>query len=173
MILINKKETLKELAKRVKDSIAKESEYYLMGLQDAAEVIDNMPPAKREALNWAAKMINELREYANGRKGELAILVARAADVIEVLQLLLHGAEADGKWIPTAEHLPEVDEDGYSDKVLLCFDNCTVIDICEYRVTDGVGKWYVGDTEDSPEDIGLKPVAWTPLPARYRRDEEC
>lgn len=72
------------------------------------------------------------------------------------------------RWILCAEKMPDIDEDGYSDKVLVCFDKHNLIDICEYRADRrGCGKWYVGDLDDSPEDIGLEVVAWMPLPKPY------
>lgn len=75
------------------------------------------------------------------------------------------------QWIPCSERLPEVDEDGYSDKMLVCFNNYSGCEICEYRIIDGAGKWYVGDFDDAIEDIGVKVSAWMPLPERYRGDK--
>lgn len=71
------------------------------------------------------------------------------------------------KWTPVSERLPAIDSDGYSDKVLVCYQNFNGIDICEYRVIDGKGKWYVGDMDDSPEDLGIVVLAWMPLPEPY------
>lgn len=72
-----------------------------------------------------------------------------------------------GRWIPCTERMPDIDEDGYTDKVLVSFDHYSGVEICEYRITDGVGRWYAGDTDDSPEDIDLQVTAWMPLPERY------
>lgn len=77
-----------------------------------------------------------------------------------------------GKWIPCSERLPELDEDGYSDKVLVCFANFTGCEICEYRDCDDCHGWYVGDTDDNPEDIGIHVVAWMPLPEPYKEGEQ-
>lgn len=77
-----------------------------------------------------------------------------------------------GRWIPCSERLPELDEDGYSDKVLVCFANFTGCEICEYRDCDDCHGWYVGDTDDNPEDIGIHVVAWMPLPEPYKEGEQ-
>ena len=76
------------------------------------------------------------------------------------------------KWIPCSERLPELDEDGYSDKVLVCFANFTGCEICEYRDCDDCHGWYVGDTDDNPEDIGIHVIAWMPLPEPYKEGEQ-
>ena len=79
----------------------------------------------------------------------------------------LPSAQQEPQWIPCSERLPDIDADGYTDKVLVSFDHYSGVEICEYRITDGVGRWYAGDTDDSPEDIDLQVTAWMPLPKRY------
>ena len=78
------------------------------------------------------------------------------------------------RWIPCSERLPELDEDGYSDKVLVCFSNFTGCEVCEYRECDDCHGWYVGDSDDNPEDVGVHVIAWMPLPEPYaeRRTDE-
>lgn len=89
-----------------------------------------------------------------------------------------HGKEVEfvkrkrGNWIPVSERLPDVDDDGYTDKVLVSFDKYCGVEICEYRIINGVGKWYAGDTDDAPEDLGLRITAWMPLPESYMGDKE-
>ena len=84
----------------------------------------------------------------------------------------LPSAQPESKWIPCSERLPELDEDGYSDKVLVCFANFTGCEICEYRDCDDCHGWYVGDTDDNPEDIGIHVVAWMPLPEPYKEGNQ-
>ena len=64
------------------------------------------------------------------------------------------------RWIPVTRRLPDFDEEGYSEKVLARYSNFSGVDILEYRKIDGVGKWYVGDSDDSPDDLGLEVSAW-------------
>lgn len=73
-------------------------------------------------------------------------------------------------WVPCSERLPELDADGYSDKVLVCFSNFTGCEICEYRECDDCHGWYVGDSDENPEDIGVHVIAWMPLPKPYTEE---
>lgn len=75
------------------------------------------------------------------------------------------------QWIP-AENPPEVDEEGYSEYILLNFANAPVCEIGKYiKDRDGGGAYYVGDDEKSCSGYGLFVNAWMPLPERYREGE--
>lgn len=116
------------------------------------------------------RQIEELRTYAKDRKGELAKMINDAANTIELLS-----AEPESKpwkWEPVSEKLPELDEDGYSEKLLLSFCNFPLPTIGEYRVSDGVGKWYDGDSDESVNAYALKVNAWMPLPKPYRGEDK-
>ena len=86
---------------------------------------------------------------------------------IHLVRDIAPSAQPETHWIPCSERLPETDEDGYSDKVLVCFVNFTGCEICEYREDDDHHGWYVGDSDDNPEDIGVHVIAWMPLPEPY------
>lgn len=93
----------------------------------------------------------------------------------EALQMAIKALEQSTikpDWILCSDRLPEIDSDGYSDKVLVCYQNFTGVEICEYRVIDGMGKWYIGDMDDSPEDLGIVVLAWMPLPEPYKEESE-
>lgn len=71
------------------------------------------------------------------------------------------------------EDLPELGEDGYSEKVLVSFANSTLPEIGEYRQEeDGSGSFYVGDLTDKFSDYGLVVNAWKPLQESYRDDDQ-
>ena len=125
-----------------------------------------------------SKQINDLRAYAKDRKGELAKLVSDAADTIETLSAKLSAANMErssqyyhGGWIPIDERLPEVDEDGYSEYVLLSFANASIPCIGQYVTDEEGGAFYDGDDEKPLNSYGLIVNAWMPLPERYRGAE--
>ena len=67
-------------------------------------------------------------------------------------------------WIPCSERMPDLDEEGFSEKMLVSFSNFGGLEICEYRETDEEHGWYVGDSAENPEDVGAHVIAWMPLP---------
>lgn len=130
-------------------------------------------------MSLGGKQIDELRAYAKDRKGEIAELVSDAADTIELLSAKLSAANMERSsqyyhdgWIPCDERMPLLDEYGYSQKVLVCFSNFSGCDICEYRKDEEQNGWYVGDSDDNPEDIGIHVVAWRPLPEPYKAEQD-
>lgn len=75
------------------------------------------------------------------------------------------------QWIP-AENPPEVDEEGYSEYILLNFTNTTVHEIGQYVVDeDGGGAYYIVDDDKLCLSYGFFVDAWMPLPERYREEE--
>ena len=82
--------------------------------------------------------------------------------------------KSESKWIPVYcgdGQLPEVDEDGYSDKILFSFSNFSLLTIGEYRVDKNGGEFYDGDDDKSLTSYGLIVNAWMPLPEPYQENE--
>ena len=129
-------------------------------------------------MSLTSKQIDKLRAYAADRKGVLAKLINDAADTIEMLSAKLHASQMErssqyyhGGWIPVDEKLPEADEDGYSEKILVSFRNFSLPDIGEYRVDGAKGTdFYIGDMEKAFSEYGLEVNAWMPLPKPYKGD---
>jgi len=72
-------------------------------------------------------------------------------------------------WIPIEKKLPDVDEDGSSDLIMLSFENCPVPDVGRYyQEKDGSGWFGLGDEEEHLSDIGLIVNAWRPKLEPYR-----
>ena len=92
-----------------------------------------------------------------------------ALELAEALGKVIKALEAQ-EWVPVSERLPEVDEDGYSDKILLSFANFILPAIGEYREDNG-GAFYAGDDDKPLNGYGLLVNAWKPLPEPYREDE--
>lgn len=76
------------------------------------------------------------------------------------------------QWIP-AVNTPEVDEEGYSEHILLNFENTSIHEIGRYiEDGDGGGAYYIGDDAKSClSSYGLFVDAWMPLPERYKEDD--
>lgn len=71
-------------------------------------------------------------------------------------------------WIPITDRLPEVNSDGYSDYVLVSFENFSCLCIGQYREDAEGGAFYDGDQDDPFIKIGVVVNAWMPLPKPYR-----
>lgn len=78
-------------------------------------------------------------------------------------------------WIPILDgdgQMPEVDDEGYSDYILLSFRNASFLCIGQYREDEEGGAFYDGDSENPLTKIGLFVNAWMPLPERYKGNED-
>lgn len=76
--------------------------------------------------------------------------------------------EPNMQWVPVLEKLPDLDEEGYSEKMLLSFEGWSLPEIGEYRKNGDTGDWYVGDLEETFASYGLIVNAWMPLPKSYK-----
>lgn len=85
----------------------------------------------------------------------------------------LSSAEPD--WIEIFEDdektFPPVDEEGYSDYILISLENFTIPLIGQYRVDETGGAFNIGDDEEPALRHGFIVNAWRPLPAPFRRKE--
>mgnify|MGYP007069881360 CR=1 FL=1 len=78
------------------------------------------------------------------------------------------------RWRPVMDgdgEMPEVDEDGFSDYILVNFSNAPgMFDIAQYRVDEAGGAFYSGDSAEPYTAVGVFVSAWRPLPKAYRED---
>ena len=145
-------------------------------------------------MSLTIKQINELRAYAKDRKGELAKLIADAADTIEVLSAKLLASQMErsshyyhGGWIPADERLPE---EAYP--VIVTWKNDDPASYYQYilgkhyvgvaHYKNGKWLWYSSTTEDVLMEYGrcdfeefdeaIKVVAWRRLPEPYWEEGE-
>jgi len=74
-------------------------------------------------------------------------------------------------WIPIDEKLPDVDEDGCSDYILISFENWSLPTIGMYVVDEnGDGAFHGSDEERTLASYGFVVNAWMPLPENYKED---
>lgn len=68
----------------------------------------------------------------------------------------------EGEWIPVDERLPELNDDGASDKVLLCWSDG------QFAVGAYTGdRTFIGQGWPEATGASVKVVAWMPLPDPY------
>lgn len=96
-------------------------------------------------------------------------ILERVISKKELKEMLLRAERM--KWIP-AVNTPEVDEKGYSERILLNFANATVHEIGRYVVDKYSGcAYYIGNDTKPCSIYGLFVDAWMPLPERYKEDD--
>lgn len=87
----------------------------------------------------------------------------------ELKEMLLRAERM--KWRP-AVNTPSVNEKGYSERILLNFENASIHEIGRYiEEGDGCGAYYIGDDTKPCSIYGIFVNAWMPLPERYKEDD--
>jgi hypothetical protein len=102
---------------------------------------------------------------------DITIHCESAEEQEKAKKLLMERTEL--QWIPVTdgdEWKPPVDEDGYSDFILLSFSNVGVLCIGQYRGGDEGGAFFEGDDDEPLFNRGFIVNAWMPLPAPYREE---
>lgn len=124
-------------------------------------------------LKEVASCINTIEQLRR-----LAYNVHGLMDVIDdenckkIISLLKEQSKYD--WHPIKDgdgEMTPVDEEGYSDWILISFSNMNQLVIGQYRVDDDGGAFYEGDDYEPLSRFGLIANAWMPVPAPYREDE--
>lgn len=112
-------------------------------------------------MSMISEQIEELRVMAemfvNGEP--YGNLLRRAADTIEMLS----EKAREPKWIPCSERLPDLNENGVSDMVLLCWS--------DGQMTVGAyqgGRTFVGQAWPTARDCRVTVTAWQPLPTPWK-----
>lgn len=142
----------------------------MMTLEEAikhaeAAAIENEKEAKRKREHGGWYYDSEARAWA--------ICAEENRQLADWLRELQERREQP-EWIPVMDGdgvLPEVDEDGYSDFVLVSFSNVSGLDIGQYREDENGGAFYSGDDDDPYTKIGAFVNAWMPLPKPYREED--
>lgn len=137
-----------------------------------------------------SEQVKQLRDYASGRKGEIADICNEAAATIEELCAKVHAANMERSsahyhngWIPVDERLPELDDDNYVITnghyiskpmlitILSVFDGKPIIssDFAHY-CDDGNWYWNVDDDACDFELVEVTVTAWKPLPEPYKAE---
>ena len=126
-------------------------------------------------MSLISKQVDELRAYANERKGELAKLISDAADTIELLSAKLSALNMERSsqyyhegWIPCNEKLPRDVDEIEDDELVLVSDGE------DYAVAFWRSE---ADAWDDPihgwlDSYGFDVKAWMPLPDQYKEENK-
>lgn len=108
-------------------------------------------------------------------KAKLLSEWVRDIDVVDAFLEELPGYE-EPDWTEIFEDdertFPPVDEDGYSDYILISLENFTIPLIGRYQVDDKGGAFYLGDDEEPASRHDFMVNAWMPLPAPFLPKED-
>ena len=86
----------------------------------------------------------------------------------EAYRLAIEALEED--WVSVDEGLPDVDDTGKSEKLLISFANSLGIALGSYLLDDDGGGNFVDNEYDSFLDFNLIPNAWRPVIKPYREE---
>lgn len=112
-------------------------------------------------------LIDHIQEYLDSGMWQYEACYLSKSD----LEVIIKALERT-RWIPVSERLPEVDEDGDSDYILISLENFSFPVIGRYAIDqDGDGSFHEGDEERTLLSYGLFVNAWMPLPKPYRESE--
>lgn len=121
----------------------------------------------------AASCINTielLRRLAYNVHGLMDVIDAKNCE--KIISLLKEQSKYD--WHPIKDgdgEMPPVDEEGYSNWLLISFANMNQLVIGQYRADDDGGAFYEGDDAEPLSRFGLIVNAWMPVMAPYREEE--
>lgn len=114
----------------------------------------------RDIISRKAVMQSITKEYNRKRTGDGLRLarIEKGVDDTPALDVPL--------WIPVYDgegQMPEVDEDGYSEYLVLSFSNYDGLAVGQYREDGSGGAFYEGDEEKPLTEYGLFVNAWMDL----------
>lgn len=123
----------------------------------------------KTVVNFATKLHETEDEFIFETISPFCIdILIRTISKKELKEMLLRAERM--KWRP-AVNTPAVNEKGYSERILLSFENASIHEIGRY-IEDGDGgcAYYIGDDTKPCSIYGLFVDAWMPLPERYKEE---
>ena len=116
----------------------------------------------QEAINNCRKLIKLLENADSNIDWSTAIETLNMA--IDALNMYWRPFEFE-------TDIPPLDDEGYSERVLLSFANAIDPDIGEYRQDEDGGGAFYNDVDETYSGLGLIVNGWMPLPMSLREGE--
>lgn len=127
-----------------------------------AEYVRKKYPGIERSMDFAIwKTLDALKDIANFLKQAEPGALASSAPYEDPLEYF------EGEWIPTDERLPDLNDDGSSDIVVLCWS--------DGQMTTGAyigDRTFYGEAWPRAKDARTTVVAWMPLPEPYRKEDD-